>query len=493
MELLGLLLAGCIADAGHTGCNNAYLVSTGHLLAREFNDTAPIQNHALQLALGWMNEDKYDFLHRAALDEADKRCLRETIIRYVHPPPLESGVLMICGHCIAVLSLFNLREGRCSTYLTEPACRRRLDPPRSVVLATDMERHKDIMLRLVLNMRVATVRTVQVGALPTTAAAAAAAAASRPQPPSRPPLAETTTAFAPPPPPLPLLPPPASNQSSQQRFWSADGRAPTASLDEVTSPRQRCGRACAPGAGPLQTIDAAGLVSLQQLAMKLAHHMHLTLPVAQHVCWTERLADERRTMVRQPTERDAVSEPKHIALAPRRRKGLSHTSDDMSSLPRARSSPAASVSDVTEGCVCFHRCRRSRNARADSASRRRAWTPASRSETAKSPRKDGPFRGCKQARCADVGEPAPRVFICAQVEYMDTFISPMLRLWQQYVGGGAESLIKNLARNRRCARPRLPHTISPPSRPTQSSLPQYTRLRAGRLRTRTHNVGLFVE
>lgn len=36
-----------------------------------------------------------------------------------------------------------------------------------------------------------------------------------------------------------------------------------------------------------------------------------------------------------------------------------------------------------------------------------------------------------------------------QVEYIDTFISPMLRLWQQYVGGGAESLLKNLARNRR--------------------------------------------
>jgi hypothetical protein len=140
-----------------------------------------------------------------------------------------------------------------------------------------MERHQDIMLRLVLNTRLAAVRTVQESTFPTTAAATAAAAAaatmSRPPPVSRTPLAEST-AFAPPP---PLLP--ASSES------------------EVTSPQQRCGRACAPAAGFLHTIDAAGLVSLQQLTMKLAHHMHLTLPVAQHIGWTQRLADERRTMV----------------------------------------------------------------------------------------------------------------------------------------------------------------------------------------------------
>jgi hypothetical protein len=85
VELLGLIIAGCIVDAGHTGCSNAYLVQTGHPFAREFNDTAPIQNHALQLALGWMDEDKYDFLNRAALDPAEKRCLRDTIIRCATP------------------------------------------------------------------------------------------------------------------------------------------------------------------------------------------------------------------------------------------------------------------------------------------------------------------------------------------------------------------------------------------------------------------------
>jgi hypothetical protein len=31
--------------------------------------------------------------------------------------------------------------------------------------------------------------------------------------------------------------------------------------------------------------------------MKLAHQTHLMLPTAQHICWTDRLGDEKNTLV----------------------------------------------------------------------------------------------------------------------------------------------------------------------------------------------------
>jgi hypothetical protein len=68
-----------------------------------------------------------------------------------------------------------------------------------------------------------------------------------------------------------------------------------AAAEEVTSsPRKRLR---GPATAPAPTIHRPGLVSLQQLAMKLAHQTHLMLPTAQHICWTDRLGDEKNTLV----------------------------------------------------------------------------------------------------------------------------------------------------------------------------------------------------
>jgi len=80
-ETLALILGAATHDTGHFGCNNPFLIATGHPLALRYNDKSPLESMHAARAFELMADEDRDWL--AALPASKRKAVRRDIISII--------------------------------------------------------------------------------------------------------------------------------------------------------------------------------------------------------------------------------------------------------------------------------------------------------------------------------------------------------------------------------------------------------------------------